>query len=84
MSKKKKALERLERNPKDLTFKEVENLLKGLGFKMSNKGKTSGSRVMFTKGKIIITLHKPHPGNELREYQIRYLVDSLKEHGLIG
>ena len=53
------------------------------GYK-SNKGKTSGSRVMFTSeehGSIL--LHKPHPQKELKAYQVRQLCDLLEQEGLI-
>ena len=44
MSKKTKAIKRLLSLPKGYTFIEAEALLKCLGFKRNNKGKTSGSR----------------------------------------
>lgn len=49
--------------------KEKLILLDYLEFTKSNKGKTSGSRVMFTSeehGSIL--LHKPHPQKELKAY----------------
>jgi len=49
---------------------------------MSSKGKTSGSRVEFiSEDGIPINLHKPHPGNELKEYQVKGIVKTLKENG---
>jgi len=83
VSKKEKLMERLQSNPKDFTFDEVRNVLDGLGFKMSNKGKTSGSRVEFVKDKISIILHKPHPQKELKEYVIKEIVERLKKENLI-
>ncbi len=83
MGKKEKLIARLKDNPKDFTFDEMKNLLEFLGFKMSNKGKTSGSRVKFLKENIIITLHKPHPRKELLEYQIKQLLEILKRENLI-
>ena len=50
---------------------------------MGNKGKTSGSRVKFYKGNIIIILHKPHPRKELLEYQIKQMIEKLSEEELI-
>ena len=83
MGKKEKLIERLKSNPKDLTFDEMRTVLESLGFKMYNKGKTSGSRVKFLKGNIPITLHKPHPQKELKEYVIKEIVEILKEGDLI-
>ena len=83
MGKKEKLIARLKSVPKDFTFDEMRNLLELLEFEMSNKGRTSGSRVQFKKGDIPINLHKPHPRNELLEYQIRYVLDALEREGLI-
>ena len=59
-----KLIERFKRQPKDFTFDELTRLLEIYGFEISNKGKTSGSRVVFKNGdKKPIMLHKPHPGN---------------------
>ena len=62
MSKNDKIVERFMTFPKDFTFDEMEKLLSYFGYAKSNKGKTSGSRVMFKKdGSAPILLHKPHP-----------------------
>jgi len=81
MSKKDKLLERLTGMPKDFTFDELQSLLEHLGFETSNKGRASGSRVKFKKDNIPIILHKPHPGNELKEYQLKEIIKILKENG---
>jgi hypothetical protein len=47
MSKKDKLIKRLKSKPRDFTFDEAEALLLTLGFRKSNKGKTSGSKVIF-------------------------------------
>ena len=57
MGKKEKLIAKLKSNPKDFTFDEMKTLLEALGFVMSNKGKTSGSRVKFMKGDIPVILH---------------------------
>ncbi len=83
MGKKEKLIARLKSNPKDFTFEEMQTLLIYLGFEMSNKGKTSGSRVKFIKDNIPIILHKPHPRKELLEYQVKQILDVLEQEGLI-
>ena len=83
MGKKEKLIQRLLSIPKDFTFDEMQALLEALGFEISNKGKTSGSRVKFYKGSTIIILHKPHPRKELLEYQIKQIIEKLKEDDLI-
>ena len=83
MSKKQKLINRLKSIPKDFTFDEAKSLLKLLGFRESNKGKTSGSRVGFYKGDIPIFLHKPHPRKELYEFQIKKIIEILERENLL-
>ncbi len=85
MSKEQKLIARLMSLPKDFTIGEMTSLLTRLGFKMSNKGATSGSRVAFIKKDTgdIIRLHKPHPGNELGPATLKDVVDFLRERGYI-
>jgi hypothetical protein len=83
LGKKEKLIERLKSNPKDFAFDEMQTLLESLGFELSNKGKTSGSRVKFMKDNIPISLHKPHPRNELLEYQIKQVLEILEKENLI-
>ncbi len=47
MGTKEKLIERFRRQPKDFTFDELCRLFRVLGFEISQKGKTSGSRVEF-------------------------------------
>lgn len=83
MGKKEKLIERLQGHPRDFTFDELRKALESLGFEMSNKGKTSGSRVKFLKGNVGIVLHKPHPRKELLEYQIKQILEILKKEDLV-
>lgn len=85
MGQKEKLIARLKTRPKDFTFDELERLLGYLSYVRDNKGKTSGSRVAFISGmhRTRIILHRPHPGNELRVYQIDQIIDILKQEGLI-
>ncbi len=83
MGKKEKLIDRLKSIPNDFTFDEMQTLLAYLGFELSNKGKTSGSRVRFMRGSIGIILHKPHPRNVLLAYQVRQVLDVLQREGLI-
>jgi len=83
MSKKEKLIARLKSKPKDLTFSDVEALLLSLGFVKSNKGKTSGSRVMFERDGLPIDIHRPHPRKELLSYQVTKILKLLEKEGLI-
>ena len=84
MGQKDKLIKRLLSEPKDFTFDEAETLLAYLSYKRSDKGRTSGSRVAFiSKDHASILLHKPHPGNELKLYQVKQLIDVLEQEELI-
>ena len=84
MSQKEKLIRKLKSVPRDMTFDEVETLLRYLTYLRSNKGKTSGSRVMFTSDTHPpILLHKPHPRKELLEYQVKQLIQILEQEGLL-
>ena len=84
MGQKEKLIQRLKAKPKDFTFDEAETLLQYLSYVRSNKGKTSGSRVMFiSEEHETILLHKPHPQKELKAYQIKQLIEVLEQEGLI-
>lgn len=84
MGRKEKLVARLRGKPRDFTFDEAVTLLGLLGFAMSSKGATSGSRVKFARpegGELLI--HIPHPGRELRAYQVKELLAMLEREGLI-
>lgn len=85
MGQKEKLIRKLKSNPKDFTFDEAEILLGFFTYHRSNKGKTSGSRVMFISKEYQtkILLHKPHSRKELLEYQIKQLIETLEQEGLL-
>lgn len=84
MSSKDKLILRFASMPRDFTWEEMSRLLISLGYAPGNKGKTSGSRVIFKgEGKMPIMLHKPHPGNIIKEYVMKQVYDYLKNDGLI-
>ena len=84
MGTKEKLRNRFLKMPSDFTFDEMQRLLEGYGYEKSNKGKTSGSRLIFKNGnKRPIMLHKPHLGNIVKEYAMKQVFDDLKEAGFI-
>ena len=84
MGQKEKLIEHLKSKPKDFTFNDAETLLGYFDYKRSNKGKTSGSRVMFVSDNHPpIMLHKPHPRKELLDYQVKQLLETLEQEGLL-
>lgn len=81
MGTKEKLIARFQTLPKDFTWEEMTRLLMFLGFTPCNKGKTSGSRVIFkSNDKNPIMLHKPHPGNIIKGYVMKQVYNYLKEN----
>ena len=84
MGQKEKLIARLLSQPKDFTFSNMETLLGYFEYKRNDKGRTSGSRVMFINDKYAsIMLHKPHQRKELLDYQVKQVIEVLKQEGLI-
>jgi len=82
MTKFEKLASRFLTRPKDFTYSELKSLLSGFGY-IEFQG--SGSRVVFFNKKLKhnIKLHKPHPGNILKKYQIDLVINELKSNGLL-
>lgn len=85
MSKYDKLIKKLLDKNTVITYPEIKYLLLKLGYEEDSKGKTSGSRVAYfnRKTKHILRLHKPHPGNELKEYVKKAIVKELTKKKLI-
>ena len=80
MTKKEKLRTRFLNMPTDFTFDEMQQLLAGYGYQRSDKGRTSGSRVIFKNGnKRPIML----PGNIVKGYAMAQVYNDLKEAGFI-
>ena len=82
MTKSKKLLNRFLSRPKDFTYNELLSLLSNEGYK---EQQGSRSRVVFFNEELKhnIKLHKPHPGNVLKRYQIDLVIQELKINGLL-
>ena len=72
MGTKDKLVSRFKNLPSDFTFDELIRLLGILGYELKNKGKTSGSRVVFT-----------HPGNTVKAYAMKQIFEELVNKGKI-
>lgn len=81
MSRQEKLLKRFLSQPKDFTFDETVNLLKFFGFYVVSTGKTSGSRVRFRNEALQkeFRMHKPHPQNILKQYQLNDIKHLLQD-----
>lgn len=84
MGKHEKLLTRLLSSPKDFTWDELIKILAYYGYKEKTGGKTGGSRRKFIDGdNNIISLHKPHPGNIVKGYAIKDIIEHLIVNGKI-
>lgn len=83
MSSKDKLIARFNSLPSDFSFDELVRLMGGFGFKLSNKGATSGSRVCFEKGNESLMIHRPHPGYTLGKGVLKSIKIYLKTKGLL-
>ena len=86
MSSHEKLLERFLRLPKDFTWDELSRLLNRYGYFQNTKGKTSGARIVFEKqdSNISLDLHKPHPKNILKPYQMKDVMEFLRRIEVIN
>ena len=66
-------------------MEELDRLLLGLGYVRLKHGKTTDSKVgyMDPENGRVFSLHKPHPGNIMKEYAMKQVLDDLREAGLI-
>ncbi|RJG08872.1 type II toxin-antitoxin system HicA family toxin [Pseudomonas cavernicola] len=82
MSKQEKLLAKLLNKQAGFTWPELVTLLRALGY---SQLEGDGSRVKFDNGnpQAMINLHKPHPGNELKAYVKRQVIEHLKAGGLM-
>ena len=85
MSRRDKLLRRFPSRPADFGFDEMSRLLEDLGYQKMPSGRTAGSRVAFLDRKSghIIRLHRPHPGNTVKKYQMELIEDAQRARGLI-
>ncbi len=82
MSSKDKLIARFLSLPGDFTWDELNRLLTILGYSLENKGKTSGSRVIYKrKERKPVMLHRPHPDNIIKEYALKQILNQLRESG---
>jgi len=82
MTKAEKLLNRFLSRPNDFTYNELIRLLRGFGYE---ELQGSGSRVIFHNKEIkhSMKLHKPHPDNVLKRYQIDLIIQELKLKDLL-
>jgi len=79
---KSKLVLRFRSKPKDFTFGELRRLLQSFGY---HEEQGAGSRVFFNNTVLNhkIKLHKPHPGNILKRYQMDLIEQELQNKNLL-
>lgn len=85
MGTKEKLIERFKRQPKNFTFDELTRLFRILGFEISQKGKTSGSRVEFVNSEkeLSYSAHRPHPDSAIKSYVMKQVLEFITSNKLI-
>ena len=68
--------------PADFRYTDLCKIMKHFGYEESNKGATPGSRVRFYNPETgaMVSLHKPHPGDQMVKGSVESVVQFLKEH----
>jgi len=82
MGTKEKLIDRFISKPNDFTYNELTRFLGFFGYA---EVQGSGSRVVFFNKRSgrKIKLHKPHPGNILKRYQLELIEQELRDLGLL-
>jgi len=85
MGTKEKLIERFKGQPKDFSFNELTRLFQVLGFEVSQKGKTSGSRIEFVNSEKELSYgaHKPHPDSTIKSYVMKQILEFITSNKLI-
>lgn len=64
---------------RNVAYRQLESLLLALG---CDKVEGEGSRVAFHKDGVTLAMHRPHPGKELKPYQVRFARGFLESLGI--
>lgn len=65
--------------PKNFTIRELNSLMKHCGCTDFSGGRGSGIGFVHDQSKRVLQFDQPHPGKELYEYQIKKVIQFLKE-----
>ena len=80
-SKHRKTLTALFASPilRNIPFRDVAALLAALGCKAKQR---EGSRIDFIHGQRTLHLHEPHPGKEIKSYQVKAILEFFSKIGV--
>jgi hypothetical protein len=85
VSKKDTLLQKIQKKPapKNFTINELDTLMGKCGCKKFSGGRGSSIGYIHEATQRIVIFDGPHPGNELYQYQIKKVLEFLKEIGEI-
>jgi len=84
MAKIEKLIRKLLANPKDLTWEELKKILSHFGYEEIKTAGSSSRKFLDDKKNLISGLHKPHSNDRLKTYQIKIVIEHLKEIGKLN
>jgi hypothetical protein len=77
MSKLQKAVSRLLAKPSDYTWNELHSLMAGFGYELRTTG-GSGRKFFDPVTRALFFMHEPHPSKILKAYQVRAVIQFLR------
>jgi hypothetical protein len=85
MSKNEKLVKKLLEEPRNFTFDELVTLMRDFGYSAENRGRSSGSAIMFYNSALNdkIMIHKPHPEKEVKRYVLLLIIEKLRNNKMI-
>lgn len=86
MSQTEKLIKQLLSLPKDFTISELDTLMRRLGLRKRQRGRTSGSAIEYydPKTRQTLKIHSPHPGKIVKRYALLSAIEFLASLDLIG
>ncbi|MGO9336391.1 MAG: hypothetical protein ACLPY1_02675 [Terracidiphilus sp.] len=82
MSKLQEAIARLLAKPVDYTWDELHSLMTGFGYELRTAG-GSGRKFFDLATKALLFMHEPHPSKVPKAYQVRAVIQFLRNEGKI-
>lgn len=83
MSKKDKLIAKLLNDATVLTFNEADRVLKQHGFFIEQSDGSGMKYIYKNDESIFLILHRPHPGNEIKNYTKKRIICVLKKVGVV-
>lgn len=83
MSKRQKAIDRLQSRPSEYEWGELALLMDAFGYELKTTS-GSGRKFIHRETRATLFMHQPHPTKILKTYQVREAIRFLKQEGHIG